>query len=30
MDKLVTDEEDMYDEETGDFKEDVRRVVVLD
>ena len=30
MDKLVTDEEDMYDEETGNFKEDVRRVVVID
>ena len=30
MDKLVEDEEDCYDEETGDFKEEVRRVVVID
>jgi hypothetical protein len=30
MDKLVTDEEDCYDEETGDYKADVRRVVVID
>jgi hypothetical protein len=30
MDKLVTDEEDLYDEETGDYKADVRRVVVID
>jgi hypothetical protein len=30
MDKLVTDEEDCYDEETGDYKVDVRRVVVID
>ena len=30
MDKLVTDEEDCYDEETGDYKTDVRRVVVID
>jgi hypothetical protein len=30
MDKLVTDEEDCYDEETGNFKADVRRVVVID
>jgi hypothetical protein len=29
MDKLVTDEEDVYDEETGDYKTDVRRVVVI-
>ena len=29
MDKMVDDEEDMYDEDTGDFKESVRRVVVL-
>jgi hypothetical protein len=28
MDKIV-DDEDCYDEETGDFKEGVRRVVVL-
>ena len=28
MDKLV-DDEDCFDEETGDFKEGVRRVVVL-
>mgnify|MGYP006269680747 CR=1 FL=1 len=28
MDKLV-DEEDCYDEDTGDYKEEVRRVVVL-
>jgi hypothetical protein len=28
MDKIV-DDEDCYDEETGDYKEDVRRVVVL-
>jgi hypothetical protein len=30
MDKLVTDEEDCYDEDTGDFKADVRRVVIID
>jgi len=30
MDKLVEDEEDCYDEETGDYKEQVRRVVVID
>ena len=30
MDKMVTDEEDCYDEETGDYKTDVRRVVVID
>lgn len=29
MDKLV-DDEDCYDEETGDYKADVRKVVVLD
>jgi hypothetical protein len=29
MDKLVTDEEDCYDEETGDYKTDVRKVVVI-
>jgi hypothetical protein len=29
MDKLV-DDEDYYDEDTGDFKADVRRVVVID
>jgi hypothetical protein len=28
MDKIVNDE-DCYDEETGDYKESVRRVVVL-
>ena len=28
MDKMV-DSEDCYDEETGDYKQDVRRVVVL-
>jgi hypothetical protein len=28
MDKMV-DDEDCYDEETGDYKEGVRRVVVL-
>jgi hypothetical protein len=28
MDKMV-DDEDCYDEETGDYKEDVRKVVVL-
>jgi hypothetical protein len=30
MDKLVQDEEDCYDEDTGDYKEQVRRVVVID
>jgi hypothetical protein len=30
MDKLVTDEEDCYDEETGDYKADIRKVVVID
>ncbi len=29
MDKLVEDE-DCYDEDTGDYKADIRRVVVLD
>ena len=29
MDKLVTDEDECYDEETGDFKADVRKVVVI-
>ena len=29
MDKLVTDEDQCYDEDTGDYKEDVRKVVVL-
>ena len=28
MDKLV-DDEDCYDEETGDYKQDVRKVVVI-
>jgi hypothetical protein len=28
MDKLV-DDEDCYDEETGDYKADIRKVVVL-
>ena len=28
MDKMV-DSEDCYDEETGDYREDVRKVVVL-
>jgi len=28
MDKLI-DDEDCYDEETGDYKADVRKVVVL-
>jgi hypothetical protein len=30
MDKLVQDEEDCYDEDTGDYKDEVRRVVVID
>ena len=30
MDKMVQDEEDCYDEDTGDYKEQVRRVVVID
>jgi hypothetical protein len=29
MDKLVTDEDEVYDEDTGDFKADVRKVVVI-
>jgi hypothetical protein len=29
MDKLVEDD-DCYDEETGDYRQDVRKVVVLD
>jgi hypothetical protein len=29
MDKLVDDEEDVYDEDTGDYAEGVCRVVVL-
>jgi hypothetical protein len=29
MDKLVTDEEDCYDEDTGNYKADVRKVVVI-
>lgn len=29
MDKLVEDEDDFYDEDTGEFKEGTRRVVVL-
>lgn len=29
MDKVVDDEEDCYDEDTGDYAEGVRRVVVL-
>lgn len=29
MDRLVTDEEDCYDEATGDYKQDIRKVVVL-
>jgi hypothetical protein len=29
MDKLVEDEDKCYDEETGDFREDVRKVVVI-
>jgi hypothetical protein len=28
MDKMV-DDEDCYDEETGDYKQDLRRVVVI-
>jgi hypothetical protein len=28
MDKLI-DDEDCYDEDTGDYKADVRKVVVL-
>ena len=29
MDKLVTDEDECYDEGTGDFKADVRKLVVI-
>jgi hypothetical protein len=29
MDKMVEEYEDQFDEETGEFREDVRRVVVL-
>jgi hypothetical protein len=29
MDKMIEDE-DCYDEETGDYKKDVRRVVVIE
>ena len=29
MDKVVEDEDDSYDEDTGEIKEGVRRVVVL-
>lgn len=29
MDKIVDDDEDCYDEETGDYKKGVRNVVVL-
>ena len=29
MDKMI-DDEDCYDEETGDYKKDVRRVVVIE
>ena len=29
MDKIEDDEEEVYDEETGDFKDGVRRVVVI-
>ena len=29
MDKLITDEEDCYDEDTGNYKQDVRKVVVI-
>ena len=29
MDKIQDDEDEMYDEETGDYKEGVRRVVVI-
>ena len=29
MDKMVENDEDCYDEETGDYLESVRRVVVL-
>jgi hypothetical protein len=29
MDKIVEDDDDCYDEETGDYAEGVRKVVVL-
>jgi len=29
MDKLI-DDEDCYDEDTGDYKKDIRKVVVID
>lgn len=29
IDKMVSDEDDSYDEDTGEIKEGVRRVVVL-
>jgi hypothetical protein len=29
MDKLI-DDEDCYDEDTGDYKADIRKVVVID
>ena len=29
MDKMVEDDEDQFDEETGDLRTDVRKVVVL-
>ena len=29
MDKMVEDDEDCYDEETGEYKDTVRHVVVL-
>ena len=30
MDKIETDEDELFDEETGDYAEGVRRVVVID
>jgi hypothetical protein len=30
MDKIETDEDELFDEETGDYKAGVRRVVVID
>lgn len=30
MDKVAEDYEDFIDEETGDYKKDVRRVVIID
>jgi hypothetical protein len=29
MDKLITDDEDIFDEDTGNYKADVRKVVVI-